>query len=185
MAIPGRSTDRRTVCAGAALWIAGPVTYLVFEGIAAEAFTPAYSYAQNYISDLGITVQGMSSGRLIDSPRAAWMNTAFCVQGVSFLAGAILIVRGLRSRRPSPFLKPFLALAAANAVGNILVATVHSGPAWGAGGPTWLHPTGAVLAIVGGNAAIFAGRGWSMASRGGRCIARCRLRLVHLAFSAC
>jgi hypothetical protein len=51
----------------------------------------------------------------------------------------------------------FLTLAATNAVGNFLVATVHSGPIAQADGTTWVHDTGALLAIVGGNAAILAG----------------------------
>ena len=46
----------------------------------------------------------------------------------------------------------FLALAAANAAGNILIAFFHSGPSGTAG----VHAAGAVLAIVGGNAAILA-----------------------------
>ena len=51
----------------------------------------------------------------------------------------------------------FVALAAANAVGNLLIAAFHSGPAARAEGTAWVHAIGAVLAIVGGNAAILAG----------------------------
>ncbi len=48
--------------------------------------------------------------------------------------------------------------------GNLLIAVFHSGPS-----PTaWVHATGAVLAIVGGNAAILAGSsmigGWHRAA---------------------
>ena len=46
----------------------------------------------------------------------------------------------------------FLTLAAANAVGNLLIAAFHSGPS----ATAWVHAVGAVLAIVGGNAAILA-----------------------------
>ena len=135
---------------GAAIaWIIGPLTYLTLEAIAAAAF-PHYSYGQNFISDLGVTA----------SPRAWAMNTAFCVQGTLFLLGAILIVRAYENRSA----RIFLILATANAVGNILIAVFHSGPSEMA----WLHATGAVLAIVGGNAAILAGSsligGWHRAA---------------------
>jgi hypothetical membrane protein len=77
------------------------------------------------------------------------MNTAFCLQGSLFLVGAILSVRALETRKAGLF----LTLAAANAVGNLLIAFFHSGPS-----PTaWVHAVGAVLAIVGGNGAILAG----------------------------
>ena len=46
--------------------------------------------------------------------------------------------------------RTFLGLVAVNAVGNLVVGTLHSGK---------LHVTGAALAIVGGNAAILIGSG--------------------------
>jgi hypothetical membrane protein len=114
---------------GAAVaWIVGPLTYLILEAVAAAAF-PHYSYIQNFISDLGVAA----------SPRAWVMNTAFCVQGTLFLVGAIFLDRA----------RLFLTLAVANAAGNMLIAIFHSGVA--------AHAVGAVLAIVGGNAAILAG----------------------------
>jgi hypothetical membrane protein len=114
---------------GAAIaWIVGPLTYLILEAVAAAAF-PHYSYAQNFISDLGVAA----------SPREAVMNTAFCLQGTLFLVGAVFLDRA----------RLFLTLAAANALGNVLIAIFHSGVA--------AHAVGAVLAIVGGNTAILAG----------------------------
>ena len=122
----------------AVAWISGPLTYLILEAVAAAAF-PHYSYARNFISDLGVAA----------SPRAWVMNTAFCVQGTLFLVGAVLLVRAFEKHS----VRLFLTLATANAIGNILIAVFHSGPS-----PTaWVHATGAVLAIVGGNAAILAG----------------------------
>lgn len=76
------------------------------------------------------------------------MNTAFAVQGTLFLAGAVLMVRAMGRHG-----RVFLVCAAANAVGNLIVAAVPSGPTGIAG----LHVSAAVLAIVGGNAAILAG----------------------------
>jgi hypothetical protein len=81
------------------------------------------------------------------------MNTAFCVQGTLFLVGAILTVRAVEARTAGLF----VSLAAANAVGNLLIAAFHSGPASHANGTAWVHAIGAVLAIVGGNVAILAG----------------------------
>ncbi|WP_197374851.1 DUF998 domain-containing protein [Mycolicibacterium baixiangningiae] len=118
--------------AAASAWILGAAAYLTAEALAA-AFRPTYSYAHDYISDLGVPGQ----------PLAALMNVAFAAQGCLFLLGAVLAA-GRRHHRP------LLAFAAANAVGNLLVATVHAGD--GA-----LHLVGAALAIVGGNAAAIAG----------------------------
>jgi len=120
--------------AAAAVWIAGAVTYLGAEALSAAAFRPEYHYAHDYISDLGVPGQ----------PLAALMNVAFGVQGVSFLVGALLA-----RRHRAPLLVTF---AAANAVGNVLVGTVHAGAGL-------LHVVGAALAIVGGNAAAIAGAG--------------------------
>jgi hypothetical membrane protein len=122
----------RVYAVGAAIaWISGGLTYLIVEAIAAKAFRPHYSYVHNVISDLGVT--------------SSLMNGAFCVQGTLFLVGAILSVRAFETRKAGPF----LTLAAANTVGNILIATFHSGSS--------VHAIGAGLAIVGGNAAILAG----------------------------
>jgi hypothetical membrane protein len=114
----------------AVAWLSAGLSYLALEAVAAEAFQSSYSYARNFISDLGVPVH---------SPCAWLMNTAFVVQGTLFLTGAIL-TRGARL---------FLAFAGANAAGNVLIALFHSGSA--------THAVGAVLAIVGGNAAILAG----------------------------
>jgi hypothetical membrane protein len=132
----------------AVAWLAGPLAYLILEAVAAAAF-PHYSYTRNFISDLGAAA----------SPWAWAMNVAFCVQGTLFLVGAVLLVRALETRRAWLF----LGLAAANMAGNLLIAVFHSGPS-----PTaWVHATGAILAIVGGNAAILAGSpmigGWRRA----------------------
>jgi hypothetical membrane protein len=134
----------------AVAWLSAGLSYLTLEAVAAAAF-PHYSYARNFISDLGVAAS---------SPRAWVMNTAFCVQGTLFFAAAVLAVRAFETRRA----RMFLAFAAANMAGNLLIAVFHSGPS-----PTaWVHATGAVLAIVGGNAAILAGSsligGWHRAA---------------------
>jgi hypothetical membrane protein len=135
-------TSRLNLGAAAVLWISAALTFLLLEGLAAAAVQPSYSYVTGYISDLGVPAW---------SPRAVLMNTAFWVQGLMFVAGAVLIAGTFRGARL------FVFLAAGNAVGNILVAVAHGGSAIVANGNGWLHVAGAILAIVGGNAAILAG----------------------------
>jgi hypothetical membrane protein len=120
---------------GAALWVVAAVGYLILEAVAAAGFTPAYSYAHNYISDLGVSAV---------SPRAYLMHAAFYLQGTLFFLGGVLIL-GIPE---SPRARVFLGLLAANSIGNITIGTVHSGN---------VHRAGAALAIVGGNTAILAG----------------------------
>jgi hypothetical membrane protein len=134
----------------AVAWLSAGLSYLTLEAVAAAAFRPSYSYTGNFISDLGVAAH---------SPLSWLMNTAFCVQGTLFFVAAFLYVRGGETRRA----RLFLVLAAENMLGNLLIAVFHSGPS-----PTaWVHATGAVLAIVGGNAAILAGSsmigGWHRA----------------------
>jgi hypothetical membrane protein len=110
-------------------WLLAGLAYATAEYVAAQAFQPSYSYAHNVISDLGVPVR---------DPLAWVMNAAFCVQGALFLVGALVI------RKPSAF----VALAAANTVGNVLIAFFHRGSV--------IHAVGAVLAVVCGNAAMLA-----------------------------
>ncbi len=138
------TTSRRTLRVAAALWISAAVVFLIFEAIAAAAI-PDYSYTAKYISVLGVPEW---------SPRATLMNWGFYLQGVLFLAGALLAVRAVRGRVTGVV---FLSLTAVNAAGNFLVGFVHGfSPLWN-DGYEWLHGFGAFLAIGGGNAAIVAG----------------------------
>jgi hypothetical membrane protein len=122
---------------GALLWIVATLAYFLAEVIAAAAL-PGYSYAADYISVLG---------QPDSSPHANLMNGAFVAQGVLFPLGAMLLVHGAGASK----VLLFLSFAVLNGIGNILVATVHSGV-----GARW-HVVGGALAIVGGNAAVLAG----------------------------
>lgn len=115
--------------------------YLTLEAIAACGYRTPYSYTHALISDLGVPTE---------SSLAYLMNTAFIVQGILFFLGAVLIACASGRRRTGLF----LSLAAANAIGNVMVAAVHSGPVAHADGSIRVHETGALLAILGGNAAI-------------------------------
>lgn len=155
MTISTQDQNRRRLSAAiaAAAWIAAGLGYLILEAVAAAGFRHHYSYAHNFISDLGVTSRGMFQGHMIDSPLAYLMNTAFYLQGTLFLVGALFMVRAFGTHQA----ELFVTLAATNAVGNILVAAVHSGPNAQTDGTTWVHDTGALLAIIGGNAAILVG----------------------------
>lgn len=148
------TTERRRLFATSAgvLWIVAGVAYVTLEAIAAAGYVGGYSYANNYISDLGVTSPSVFEGRTIESPRAALMNAAFYLDGILFLAAAVLVVRALVG---SPGWL-FLALAATHTVGNILVGTIHGGGTESASGSIQWHTLGAALAIVGGNAAVLA-----------------------------
>lgn len=135
----GPVTSARTA---AVCWLVGATVYLVCEAVAA-AGSPGYSYAGDYISDLG---------------DAAVMNIgAFVVHGLMFLLGAVLAGRAALPGRG------FVAAAAVNAVGNVLIAVFPSHI------PTTVpwHVIGAALAIVGGNVAVILG-GRSSRHRGHR-----------------
>jgi hypothetical membrane protein len=129
---------------GAALWVVAAIGYLVLEAVTAAGFEPGYSYTHNYISDLGLPSGPLARGQVFESPRAYLMHAAFYLQGILFFVGAVLMA-GIPDNRRS---RLFVGTAAANAVGNIVVGTVHSGT---------VHVAGAVLAIAAGNAAIVLG----------------------------
>lgn len=124
----------------ALLWLLAAAGYLAAEAFAAVAL-PGYRFGTDYISTLGDPTV---------SPRAPLMNAAFAVQGVCFAVAAALLAAGATRSRNRLW---FLVFAIGNGVGNVLIAVVHSGQ-----GNPW-HVIGAVLAIVGGNAAALAGSG--------------------------
>ncbi|MDZ7884779.1 MAG: DUF998 domain-containing protein [Mycobacterium sp.] len=120
----------------ALLWLLAAAGYLAAEAFAAVAL-PGYRYGTDYISTLGDPTV---------SPRAPLMNAAFALQGVCFAAAALLVATARKRLW-------FLVFAIGNGIGNVLIAVVYSGQ-----GNPW-HVIGAVLAIVGGNAAALAGSG--------------------------
>ncbi|MFN8515410.1 MAG: DUF998 domain-containing protein [Thermomicrobiales bacterium] len=152
-----RSRWRPLATGAGVLWIVAGVAYLSLEAIAAAGYRGGYSYARNYISDLGVTRASMFEGRMIDSPRAVVMNTGFYLEGMLFLAAAVLAVRAFAGRRGWLF----GGLAATHTIGNIVVGTIHGGGTEAASGSIQWHTIGAALAIVGGNATVLAGAGLS------------------------
>ncbi|HEX2286605.1 MAG TPA: DUF998 domain-containing protein [Mycobacterium sp.] len=129
-----------------ALWLFAALAFLVCEAAAAAAVpAPGYSYTINLISELGVP------GR---SPLSLVMNVGFLLQGLLFLAGAVLVTRVAETGRR----QLFLVLVSIYVLGVVLVAIFHGDSALGGnyeGGA--LHWLGALFAMVGGNAAIIAG----------------------------
>ncbi|MDG4664525.1 DUF998 domain-containing protein [Mycobacterium sp. 236(2023)] len=119
----------------AIVWIMGATVYLGSEAVSA-ARAGGYSYAGDFISDLGV-VPVMNIG-------------GFIVHGVLFLVGALVIAGA--GAWGSGVGRAFVASATANMVGNVMVGLFHSGTAQA----QW-HVLGAGLAILGGNAAVITG----------------------------
>jgi len=137
-----------------ALWLLAGIAYLVSEAIAAAAF-PGYSYAHNYISDLGVPYDCIIDGREIHSPMAAVMNIGgFILDGVLSAGATIaaMFAMGARLRAGTWF----LVFAIVHSLGSILVGTVHSGAREVAAGLEQFHVIGAAMAIIGGNCAVIA-----------------------------
>lgn len=133
-----------------------PLVFLITEAIAAIAWTAGtYSYATNYISDLGTTVCGSTyAGRLMCSPLHGVMNFGYVAMGV----GVAVVATLLATRLPALRRIIVTALGWAVPVGMTLVATFHGGVESVANGTMWLHVLGAGVAIICGNTlAIIAG----------------------------
>ena len=134
----------------ARLWLAAAALYLGSELVAALAFSPRYSYAHNYISDLGVTVCGtIFDGRPICSPLHAIMNASFILQGVLFFGAALAIFRST----PTLATSGLVAVAALNGFGNVLLGLFPENAPGQLAAVLSCHVLGALLAIVFGNAA--------------------------------
>ena len=143
----------RVIVGAIALLLAG-LQYLAAETVSAAVFRPAYDYAQNYISDLGVADCGVVySGREICSPLATLMNVGFIVDGALFFIGSVL----LATLFPGALKYVFLGAALLHGIGNVIVGLFdETTPA--AGAAPSIHVVGALLAILFGNvAAILAG----------------------------
>ena len=137
---------------GAALLPLAAIQYLVLEAIAAAAWhQPTYSYAVDFISDLGNPVPGdVFQGRTVDSPLHLVMDVAFIAQGVLFIAAALLLqplYRGAGRR----LARALLTVAILHGIGVILVGFFHESSAALTNGVIIVHGIGAATTIVAGN----------------------------------
>ena len=142
-----RASSSPLVPIGASLFGIAALWYLVCEAVAAIGF-PAYSYATNWVSDLGVPEPSVFQGREINSRLANVMNTGFVGEGALVAIGALLIFwESARARRRAAF----LALGLMHGVGIALVGMVHGSQANQEAGLTVFHFGGASFAIIGGN----------------------------------
>jgi len=132
----------------AAAFLVGSAIYLAAEAIAASAWKdPAYSYADNWISDLGSATSGVFQGRELNSPLNVVMNSGFIIQGLLFGLAVVLLSRTLTGR--ARIFAGVMGIVAT--IGYVLVGTFHGSLQAQQDGTLWLHFTGATLAILGAN----------------------------------
>jgi len=131
--------------------IAG-IIYLVTETVSAAAWhTPHYSYATNYISDLGVAGCGiLFHGRQICSPLYGVMNLGFMLEGVFFLMAVVISLR-LIAR---PWREAALILGLLHGIGMLMVGGFHGSEAALRDGSLRYHLLGAQMAIGAGNLAL-------------------------------
>lgn len=129
---------------GPIVWILS-VQYFVAQGIVASAWSPAYSWANNLISDLGNTTCGIRMGHAVCSPSHALMNLSFILLGVIMALGSLLIYQEFRESKWSLVGFSLLALGG---FGTILVGTFPENTI------SAVHQTGAFLALAVGNVAL-------------------------------
>jgi hypothetical membrane protein len=135
--------------------IANTVQWVVAEAVTAAAWTdPPYSYAANYISDLGVPDCGTEfQSRVICSPLHSLMNGSFIAEGVLFAIAMVLLAGLLRGRTR----KIVIALGLLHGAGMVLVGLFH-GSADGPSAGLILHVAGAGVGILCANTlAIMAG----------------------------
>lgn len=143
-------TRTLTAAAGAA-WLLAGLVFLIAEGVAAMRFTPGYSYATNFISELGVVgCVDKPGGVQACSPLGEMMNAAFMASGLLFGLGVILASTQISGRGRILL----LALGVAHAVGLVLVGVFHGGAFVRQDGADVFHVLGAFTAIVCGNVAI-------------------------------
>ena len=125
--------------------------YLVAEAVTALGWTRVpYSYAANYISDLGVPECFELTDRTVCSPWHVVMNIGFVAQGLLMVV-ALLSLGGLLSGIARWLVT---GIGALHAVGITMVGLFPGSVAESLGGDETrmlLHSIGALLAIAGGN----------------------------------
>ena len=137
--------------AGVVLLALNAIQWIAAEAITASAWAePPYSYATNYISDLGVPDCGSQfQGRDLCSPLHPLMNASFAVEGILFAIAVALLARSLSSGRRVAV----TILAIAHGAGMVAVGLFHGsaeGPDFGLA----LHVAGAGIGILCANAIV-------------------------------
>ncbi|MFD4597008.1 DUF998 domain-containing protein [Streptomyces sp. NPDC058464] len=146
----------RRVSLGAVILVVNALQWVIAEAVTAAAWSdPPYSYARNYISDLGVPDCGTRfQGREICSPAHTLMDTAFALQGILFATGVVLLAGLIEGRAR----RVVTVLAVAHGVAFVLVGIFHGS----AEGPKYnlvIHVGAAMVGILCANTVvIMAGR---------------------------
>jgi hypothetical membrane protein len=140
---------RRNVPAAIALLVAA-VAFFVAETVAAAAWdNPPYSYADDFVSDLGVPGPPVVfKGHLVHSPLALVLNLGWVVNGALVVLAVLLLVRPRGQGALARWQRRFVIVYA---VGLLIAATFHEAPAW----MFPFHALGATLVMAGGNIATF------------------------------
>lgn len=159
---PSRTTAGWRPAAAAAALAGGPLLFLAAEAAAALAWDgPAYSYAGNWISDLGIPMAGVFEGRTISSPLHEVLNAALVAHGVLLLVGAVLLTTALLASTRRRMRVSVIAVAALTAAGFAATGVFHTSTAAAQDGTLALHYTGAAAGVIGAGAlAVLTGLAW-------------------------
>ena len=137
--------------AGAWLWVAC-LQFFVAEQVARRGWTLPYSFARNYISDLGAT----SCGPHVCSPWHALMNASFGLQGLLIAGGALLLWRHGRALGHAG-----LAALVACGLGLLAVAIEPENAV------VWVHAAGAAVHFLCGGLGMLL-VGWRMRVKAAR-----------------
>jgi hypothetical membrane protein len=137
---------------GPLVWVSSAIYFAVQVFVAWIWKNPRYSVVSNTISDLGNTRCGLYAGAQVCSPRHVAMNLSFIFLGVVMAAGSLLIhqefvERDNRAERLAAAIG--FTLMSIAGLGTAVVGLCPENTFSGA------HRAGAVVAIVGGNVAIF------------------------------
>ena len=129
---------------GPIIWILS-VQYFVAQFVVASAWSPAYSWVNNLISDLGNSHCGSHLVNAICSPQYALMNISFLLLGITMALGSLLIYQEFRESRWSLVGFSLMALAG---LGTMMVGAFPENTIG------WLHQSGAFLALGVGNLSL-------------------------------
>ncbi len=129
---------------GPAIWILS-VQYFIVQIIVGLSFKPSYSLRFNTISDLGNTVCGIYSGRVVCSSLHYLMNGSLILLGITMATGSLLIYQEFKKDLGTLVGFSFMALSG---LGTILVGLFPENTI------SILHIIGASLPFIIGNIAL-------------------------------
>ena len=113
---------------GGVVFVVATIQYFVAQVVAASAWSPAYNWSKNVISDLGNTACGQFSVHgptsYVCSPLHGVMNGAFVVAGILTIVGTVALWRLWPKRRVATAGLVFWVLSG---IGKIVVGKLDAG----------------------------------------------------------